>query len=111
VAGGRNTMSNLGEKTVWDADNKRHNTPLAESAADLKKLIHLHGEEWNDIVLKVQGNHYVYSINGHVTTDLTDESPKAVMSGGVLAFQMHAGFTMDIQFKDIKIKMLEADKK
>ena len=71
-------MSNLGEKTVWDKDNKRHNSPLGESSADLKKVIHPHGEEWNDIVLVVKGNHFVYSINGHVTTDLTDESPKAV---------------------------------
>jgi hypothetical protein len=107
IAGGRNTMSNLGEKTVWDKDNKRHNTPLGESAADLKKAIHLHGEEWNDIVLKVEGNHVVYSINGHVTTEMTDESPKAVLTGGVLAFQIHRGFTMQIQYKDIKIKMLK----
>ena len=28
IAGGRNTMSNRGEKTVWTADNKRVNTPL-----------------------------------------------------------------------------------
>ena len=111
VAGGRNTMSNLGQKTVWDSSNKRQNSPLADSAADLKKIVHAHGEEWNDIVLTVKGNHYVYSINGHVTTDLTDESPKAVLAGGVLAFQMHQGFTMNIQFKDVKIKLLAADAK
>ena len=37
VAGGRGTMSNRGEKTTWDADNKRQNEKLAESGADLKK--------------------------------------------------------------------------
>ena len=107
VAGKRNTMSNLGEKTIWDKDNKRHNSPLEMSAADLRKTFHNHGEEWNDIVLKVEGNHVVYSINGHVTTDLTDESPKAVLTGGVIAFQIHQGFTMEIQYKDIKIKFLK----
>jgi hypothetical protein len=106
IAGGRGTMSNRGEKTVWDADNKRHNTPLGESNADLKKVIHLTGD-WNDVVLNVNGNHVTYSINGHVMTDLTDDSPKAVKNGGVIAFQMHAGFTMEIQFKDVKIKMIE----
>jgi hypothetical protein len=104
VAGGRGTMSNRGEKTVWDADNKRHNEKLAQDGEDLKKYIKI--GDWNDVVLTAKGNHVVYSINGHVTTDLTDESPKAVAEG-VLALQMHAGFTMEIQFKDVKIKMLD----
>jgi len=29
----------------------------------------------------------------------------------VLAFQMHQGFTMNIQLKDVKIKLLAADAK
>lgn len=107
VAGGRKTMSNRGEKTTWDSQNERHATPLPETDADLKALLHSTGD-WNEIVLKVQGNHYQYTINGHLMTDLTDESPKAVLKGGVIALQMHAGFTMDIQFKDISIEFLEA---
>jgi hypothetical protein len=105
IAGGRGTMSNRGEKTVWTPENKRQSTPLSESADELKKLVHVTGG-WNDVVLTVKGNHVVYSINGHVMTEMTDESPKAVLNGGVIAFQMHAGFTMEIQFKDIKLKEL-----
>ena len=29
---------------------------------------------------------------------------------GVLALQLHAGYTMDIQFKDVKIKFLDEKK-
>jgi Domain of Unknown Function (DUF1080) len=108
VAGGRKTMSNQGEKTVWDAQNERHNTPLPETGDDLKKLIHNSGD-WNEIVLIVNGNNVKYSINGHLMTEMTDESPKAVLTGGVIALQMHAGFTMDIQFKDISIKFLDGN--
>jgi hypothetical protein len=108
IAGGRGTMSNRGEKTSWDAENKRHNNPLPESAADLKKLLHNTGD-WNDIVLIVNGNHVQYTINGHLMTEMIDESPKAVLKGGVIALQMHAGFTMDIQFKDISIKFLDGN--
>ena len=50
-----------------------------------------------------------YSINGHLMTEMVDESPKAVLKGGVIALQMHAGFTMDIQFKDISIKFLDGN--
>ena len=106
IAGGRATMSMRGEKTYWDAQNVRHNTPLAESGDDLKGFLHNTGD-WNDIVLIVNGNRVQYSINGHLMTELVDESPKAVLTGGVIALQMHAGFTMNIQFKDISIKFLD----
>lgn len=103
VAGGRGTMSNRGEKTTWDAENKRHNEKLSESGDDLKKLIKQ--GDWNDVVLVAQGNHITYTINGHLMTDLADNSPKAVPEG-VIGLQLHAGFVMEIQFKDIEIKDL-----
>jgi hypothetical protein len=108
IAGGRGTMSNRGEKTIWDAENHRHDSPLAESSAELKKLLH-NTSDWNDIVLVVKGNHFQYRINGHLMTELIDESPKAVLKGGVIALQMHAAFTMDIQFKEISIKFLDGN--
>jgi hypothetical protein len=104
VAGKRGTMSNRGEKTIWDADTKRKNEKLSMSAAELKKVIKV--GDWNDVVLVAKGNHVTYTINGKLMTDLTDESPKA-LKNGVLALQLHAGFTMDVQFKDIKIKLLD----
>ena len=55
------------------------------------------------MVLVAKGNHVTYTINGHLMTDLTDESPKA-LKDGVIALQLHAGFVMDMQFKDIEIK-------
>jgi hypothetical protein len=103
VAGNRQTMSSRGEKTTWDADTKRHNEKLPQNNAELKKLIKI--GDWNDVVLVANGNHVTYTINDHLMTDLTDESPKA-LKDGVLALQCHAGYTMDIQFKDIKIKLL-----
>ena len=103
VAGGRNTMSNRGEKTIWDQENKRHNEKLAMDNAELKKFIK--SGDWNDVVLVAMGNHITYTINGHLMTDLTDNSPKA-LKDGVIALQLHAGFTMEIQFKDVKIKLL-----
>ncbi|HZL37538.1 MAG TPA: DUF1080 domain-containing protein [Tepidisphaeraceae bacterium] len=102
VAGGRGTMSNRGEKTVWNADNERMNTPLPESKG-LSKIVHHKG--WNECVVVADGPRVTYSINGRLTTEMNDESPKALKSG-VIALQLHAGFTMEIQFKDLKIKRL-----
>jgi hypothetical protein len=103
AAGNRGTMSNRGEKTTWDVESKRHTAPVGERDTDLKQFIRL--GDWNDVVLVADGNHVVYSINGHVMTDLVDESPVALREG-VLALQLHAGFTMDVRFKDVRIKVL-----
>jgi Domain of Unknown Function (DUF1080) len=103
VAGDRGTLSDRGEKTTWDAESKRHIEPFVESSPDLKKLIKL--GEWNDVVLVAKGNHVVYSINGRVMTELVDDN-SAALREGVLALQLHAGFTMDVRFKDVRIKVL-----
>ena len=105
VAGGRDTLSDRGDKTTWDAENKRHIEPLNESNSDLKKLIK--PGDWNDVVLIANRNHVAYSINGHVMSELVDESPAALREG-VLALQLHAGYTMDVRFKDVRIKVLRS---
>src|SRR6266853_1836558 len=76
VAGNRGTLSNRGDKTIWEAQYKRHIEPLGESSPDLKKSIK--PGEWNDVRLVANGNHIVYSINGRVMTDLVDHSPAAL---------------------------------
>jgi hypothetical protein len=104
VAGGRGTMSNRGEKTAWDTSNQRHSTPLRESNQRLQKSIKQ--GDWNDVILTVQGDHITYVINGRLMTDLTDDSPKA-LKDGVIALQLHQGFTMEVQYKDVKIKPVQ----
>ena len=108
VAGGRGIMSNRGEKTLWDENNQRSSTKLEKSSDEIKKAIKPQGE-WNDCVVIADGNRIIYKINGMVTTDMTDNSPKA-RKDGVIALQMHGGFDMTIQFKGFKIKMLPATK-
>jgi len=107
VAGGRRTMSNRGEKTIWDADNQRHDERLPDSGDELKKYIKV--GDWNDCVVVAKGDHITYTINGRLMTDLTDDSPKALKEG-VIALQLHQGFTMEVLFKDIKIKVLPPPK-
>jgi hypothetical protein len=105
VAGGRGIMSKRGHKTVWDADNKRSSTPLAKSDAEIKAMIKPAGE-WNSAVVVADGPRITYSINGQVTTEMIDNSPKACQDG-VIGLQMHGGLTMTLQFKDLKIRMLD----
>ena len=41
------------------------------------------------------------------TVDVTDEDIKARAASGLLALQLHAGFIMTVQFKDIELKRLK----
>ena len=103
VVGGRGTLSDRGDSTTWNAENQRQAIKIADSG-ELLKVIHI--GDWNDVVLVARGNHITYSINGHVMTELIDESPNAAREG-FLALQLHEGFTMEVQFKDAKVRKLD----
>jgi hypothetical protein len=103
VVGGRATLSNRGDKTTWNAENERHAVEIADSQ-ELLKVINV--GDWNDVTLVAKANHVTYSINGRVMTELIDESPNAAREG-VLALQLHEGFTMDVQFKDGRVRKLD----
>jgi hypothetical protein len=103
VAGKRGIMANRGFKTTWNSANKRHNEPLGLSKEELAKAVKKGG--WNRLIVIAKGNTMRIAINGQTLGELIDNSPKAVHEG-VIAFQLHAGFTMTVQFKDVKIKLL-----
>jgi hypothetical protein len=103
-AGGRAIMATRGLKTTWSAENVRKDEPLAESVQALTAAVKPPGE-WNAGVLVADGHHLTTNINGHLMTDVTDDSPKA-LKDGLIAIQLHMGYDMSIQVKDIKIKFL-----
>jgi Domain of Unknown Function (DUF1080) len=60
--------------------------------------------EWNEYLLKVEGNRYVARLNGVQMVDFTDPSPKS--SDGGIALQLHSGGQGNMKFKDIWIRDL-----
>ena len=104
IAGGRGVMCNRGEKVKWNADNKKEVVGKTEkTSAELQAAIKKN--DWNELVIIANGNKLVHMINGNVTAEILDESPKALKSG-VLALQIHAGPVMTVQFKEITLKKL-----
>jgi hypothetical protein len=69
----------------------------AEIQAAIKK------DDWNEYRIVAKGNHIQQFINGKLTVDVTDETAEAAKSG-VIAFQLHAGPPMQVQFKEIVLK-------
>ncbi len=60
--------------------------------------------DWNEYLLKVEGNRYIARLNGVVMVDFTDPKPKSF--DGPLALQLHSGGEGNMRFKDIWIRDL-----
>ncbi len=81
--------------------------PLPEDAPTLAALIKPVGGDFNEMVIIANGPQIIVRINGHVFCEVIDEYDSALKSG-IIALQQHAGAPMEIQFKDIRIKLLPA---
>jgi hypothetical protein len=60
--------------------------------------------EWNEYLLKVEGNRYYSRLNGVVMIDFTDPNPKS-FDGGI-SLQLHSGGEGNMRFRDIMIRDL-----
>ncbi len=71
-------------------------------AAELEAIIR--PNDWNDLLVKVEGNRYVSVLNGVELVDFTNPSPES--TDGVIALQLHSGGEGRMRFKDIYIRDL-----
>ncbi len=63
--------------------------------------------DWNDMLIQVEGNHYVVHLNGIQVLDFTHPAPGA--EEGVIALQLHSGGEGRMRFKDIFVRDLRGD--
>ena len=105
---GRGILAQRGEKTrIVSADGGKHKVEVTGTvgASDAIQGA-IKSEDWNDYVVVARGNHLVHTINGRTTVDVTDEDAAHAAKSGVLAFQVHVGPPMTVQFKNVRIKKL-----
>lgn len=62
--------------------------------------------DWNDMLIEIEGNHYVVHLNGIQVLDFTYPSPGS--EEGVIALQLHSGGEGRMRFKDIFVRDLSA---
>lgn len=104
--GKRGYLASVGEKSIIGADGKKQ--VISTDAAAARYADTLNMKEWFDYTVIAKGNHFQHLINGKLIIDCTDEDKANAAARGVLAFQIHKGAGMLVQFKDIEIKMLDA---
>ncbi|MCS7042247.1 MAG: DUF1080 domain-containing protein [Bryobacteraceae bacterium] len=60
--------------------------------------------EWNEMLVTVNGNRYISRLNGVPMVDYTD--PRAPFLTGTIALQLHSGGEGHMQFRDIWVREL-----
>jgi len=60
--------------------------------------------DWNEYLLKVDGDRYIARLNGVTMVDYTDPKPES--TDGPIALQLHSGGRGNFRFKDILIRDL-----
>ena len=99
---GRRILSHTGEKVVTDEEGQ----PWVVGAMPVEEFA---AGEWHEYRVLVRGNHHKHWIDGHPTADLIDLDEAGRALEGVLAVQVQVGPTMEVQYKDFKIKHLPDD--
>ena len=110
---GRGIVMGPGEKiritgTSKDAKGKQKATVeklgTPSAPADILAIYKL--GEWNELRIVAKGNHVQQFLNGKLTADVTDADTANAPKSGVIAFQLHTGPPMSVQFKDVQLKTL-----
>jgi hypothetical protein len=103
----RGGVSMRGQKVVIAADGKRQVT----SIGDPKELIrHVKKDGWNLYRVVAKGSDLTLEINGVIMCQATDEQTGLAARDGFIALQMHPGPPMKVQFRNVRIKLLNPTK-
>lgn len=93
-----------GFKAHIDASGKKEEESLGDPA---KLLEAVHQDDWNDYEIIAEGATIRLIINGTTMCEVEDHDAVYSRRKGHIALQMHPGPPMKIQFKNIRIKVLD----
>ncbi|MDP1560606.1 MAG: DUF1080 domain-containing protein, partial [Pirellulaceae bacterium] len=102
---GRGILANRMESVTIQSDGEKTVTKLdGDPEAFLEKY---QPEEWNTYEIIAKGSKLEHIVNGMTTVKVDDQQKDAREAEGILAFQLHTGPPMKVQFKDVQIKSLK----
>ncbi len=107
--GKRGRLCLVGERASNNSVGKKEVAETFLDADGYKKIMRL--DDWNDVVIIAKGNQISHYLNGSLIVDFTDNNSLHAANEGVLALQLHAGNPMWVEFKNIRLRKIEADKK
>lgn len=103
-AAGRQRICQASEQAVWEPESGKKVTATLIDQEEFTKLMKI--DDWNDVVIRAEGNRIRHYLNGRLILDFTDADPAKALREGVLALQLHAGKPMWVEYRDIRLKRL-----
>ncbi len=105
--GGRGIVALTGQKVLVTDSGDKNVVGEVGKADEIRAVVKK--EDWNHYTIIAQGNHLVHKVNGVVTVEINDDQVDKRAMSGLLAFQVHAGPPMLVQFKNINLTTLGAE--
>jgi Domain of Unknown Function (DUF1080) len=100
---GRAILAQRGQRVT--IDNSGVKNAKIESIGDADELGKaIKKEDWNHYRLVAKGNKLSHMINDKLMSEVIDSEEGKAAAEGVLAFQIHTGPVMKIQFKNVRLK-------
>lgn len=97
-------LADRGHKTVYSADKKLVSDVKFADPNDL--IAHYRPEDWNEYRIVAEGPHVRAYVNGILFSEMEDNWPGYVKKGH-LAFQMHPGPLMKVEYRNVRVKILD----
>ena len=101
---GRDTLAFRGERTTFDKNGKGTKEPIQEASGEPWFKL----EEWHEYHLICVGHRLTLKVDDRLAAEVIDNDPKQFDSQGILGLQLHSGPPTEVQFKDIRVKILKA---
>jgi len=98
----RSILCQRGDKVVIGENHKPKVVGKVGDRDELLKAIDREG--WNSYHIVAKGNHFSHSINDTQMVDVTDDDVQMRRKDGIIAFQLHAGPPMKVEFRNIRLK-------
>jgi hypothetical protein len=102
--GSRGRICLAGERASWEEGTGKKVSATLIDADGFRTLMRI--DDWNDVVIRAEGNRIRHWLNGRLILDFTDNDPAKALAKGVLALQLHAGKPMWAEFRDVRLKTL-----
>lgn len=98
-------QADIGEN-YWGClyDESRRNKVLAQADAKLNDV--LKKDDWNEYVIRAEGDHITLTINGVKTVDYR-EPDADITRTGFIALQVHSGPPLKVEFRKIRIREIK----
>lgn len=102
--GARKRICQTGERATWEAVGGKKVAEHLVDQAEFETLMRI--DDWNDVIIRAEGNHIRHWLNGRLILDFTDADPALALEKGIIALQLHAGAPMWAEFRNVRLAKL-----